>query len=369
MRKKLIALLLTIAMMAVAGPLEAFATVEGDASAADNEQVITLEEEATTETPETMAAVKNFKALSGNKVVLLKWKKYEGDFDHYLIQRKLVKKYDMKKGKYIKYTDSKWKTVKNGSKVKASATQLKNKVAVDTTYKYRIYAVAVAADGTESKSEAATVNGEAVKTMYYKLTFKAGVTLTSHSGGSYKTTFKKGQTIIANGFDNGKYVFEWKCKDGKTRIYNAMKIRMKKASVTHLDNSRTYSKAEAELYVNSKGITSGTKYMIWVNLYSQKLYVFKGTKNKWKLVKGPWTVSTGRATMPTTSGKTAFRRKLSRQHGIPMWNVCDRFSIHGQQSWWKIDGVPRSGACVRNTNAHAKWIYNNCALRTGVYVY
>ena len=243
-------------MMAVAGPLEAFATVEGDASGADGEAVVAMEGEETTEPTETTApaAVTGFKALSGNKVVLLKWKK-STDADHYLIEKRLVKKYDMKKGKYIKYSDSKWKKVKDN--IKASTVKYKDKVKVDYTYKYRIYAVA--ADGT--KSEAATVNGEAVKTMYYKLTFKAGVTLTSHSGGKYKTTFKKGQTIIANGFDNGKYVFEWKCKDGKTRIYNAMKIRMKKASVTHLDNSRTYSKAEAELYVNSKGITSGTKYI------------------------------------------------------------------------------------------------------------
>lgn len=312
MRKKLLAVFLMAVMLIVSGAFEVFAESGGE--------------------------VPNFRALSSYKSVVLRWSAAPDA--------------------------TKYRVTSNGSQIyEGAGFQCAQAVPVDVTNTYKIEAL----DAEGNVVATSTKTGEAVKTMYYQVTFKKPVKLTSHSGGKYKTKFKAGQVVVCRGFSNGKYIFDYQCRDGVWRTYHAMKIRVKKAKVTHLDPNKTYTNEEAELYVNSRGVNSKTKYMLWVNTYTQKLYIFKGKKGNWTLVQGPWVVSTGRASMPTATGNTAFRRKMKSQHGTPLWNVTDFFSVHGKQKKWKL-GWPRSGACVRNSNDHAKWIYKNCKLKTRVHV-
>lgn len=332
MYRKTIGMMIAIMLLVLAGTDCVFA-------ATNNDDDIATQTEEIVNRPD---AVKKFKALSSSNAVVLKWKKVPN-----------AKKYKIKwncEGKKGSFTTTK--------------TSIVHKVPVDKTYTYSI--VAIDKNGNSSKS--VKVKGEAVKTMYYQITFKAAVKLTTHTKEKYSHKFRANQTVVAKGFHGGRYFFDYKCKDGKTRTFYAMKIRIKNPKITHIDVKRTYSKEEAELYVNQKGISSATKYLIWANTYTQKEYIFKGKKGKWKLIKGPWLVSTGRATMPTSSGKTSIKSKSKSEHGIPLWNITSFFSIHGRASSWKM-GWPRSGACVRNTNEHATWIYKNCPVRTGVYVY
>lgn len=46
-----------------------------------------------------------------------------------------------------------------------------------------------------------------------------------------------------------------------------------------------YTTYEKETFVNAKGYTSNTKYLIWQNLYHTKVNVFYGSKGNWDLVK------------------------------------------------------------------------------------
>ncbi|MBR0468641.1 MAG: L,D-transpeptidase [Mogibacterium sp.] len=214
-----------------------------------------------------------------------------------------------------------------------------------------------------------TVRGDAVKTLYYELTFKKAATLTSHSGGSVKHTFKKGQKVYARDFDGGRFIFDYKCPDGKVRTYYTLKVRVNAAIWgKHIYSAYRYTGEEATRFVNDRGLTSNTKYLIWVNPYTQKDYIFTGSKGNWKLVTGPMVVSTGKASKPTATGSTNINRKMKSQHGVPTWSVTRYFSLHGKQSSWVL-GWPRSGACVRHYNSNAKWIYNNCPLKTRVFVY
>ena len=138
-----------------------------------------------------------------------------------------------------------------------------------------------------------------------------------------------------------------------------------------------YTIEEAEQYVNDRGIKKATtNYMIWVNLFSQKEYIFKKVGGSWKILNGvdnkpmaALQVSTGRATMPTATGSTKINRKLKSQHGTPLWNVTKYFSIHGVQKSWPTPGWPESGACARNLMPNAKWIYKNIPKYTRVFVH
>lgn len=300
--------------------------------------------ESQSETPVHVDAPKNFKTFSGYKAVTLSWKKASG------MTYTLTVTWNGGKNKKTLFTE------KNCSSYTHKVPN------VNDTYTYYIKAV----DAAGNKSDAVKKTGEAVRSMMIKVTFKNGATLTSHYGGKVKHKFKKGQTVYATGFRGGRYIFPYKVK-GKTRTFFAKKIRMKNFKVHKINTKKVYTKKEAENYVNKSGVSSRTKHLIWVNTYTQREYVFKGKKGKWKCIKGPWLVSTGKPSTPTSTGKFHIGRRMSSQNGIPLWNVTKYFSIHGKLGKWKL-GYPRSGGCARNYTKNARWIYRNTKKYTRVFV-
>ena len=144
--------------------------------------------------------------------------------------------------------------------------------------------------------------------------------------------------------------------------------------ITEIDLDKTYSKKEAENFVNKLGLGSSTVNLIWVNTYTQSLYVFKGSKGKWKVQKGAWDVSTGLPKTPTPTGTT---RVGSKSRGCydpfpqtPWWCVCRAgFSIHGKAPYYPAMGAPASHGCVRNWSENAKWMYEHIPVNTTVHVF
>ena len=245
------------------------------------------------------------------------------------------------------------------------------------------YTWVITAYNGENAIAEATETGDVIKTMYYKLSFKKAATLTSHSGGKKKVKFKKKQVVYARAFSDGKFMFDYKCSDGKVRTFHTMKIRVTAKLSPHINAVKdkkkrgtgtfVYTSEEAEKYVNDRGIKSQSKYMVWVNLYTQREYVFysksKGKKKDWAIVTAnkhglknqemsALSVSTGKPTKPTATGSWKIVRKMKSQHGIPMWNVTKYFSLHGVSKSMPTPGWPESGACVRNFTKNIKWIYN-----------
>ena len=124
--------------------------------------------------------------------------------------------------------------------------------------------------------------------------------------------------------------------------------------------------------MNGKGLTSPTKQLIWVNTYTQELYIFKGSKGKWKLNKH-WAVSTGKASSPTPTGNDGIKevwKKLSTRHNLKWWTCFSTMNaFHGLfDSWRKKLGNPASGGCIRNEVKNAKWIYDNIKYKTTVLI-
>ncbi|MDO5139706.1 MAG: L,D-transpeptidase, partial [Oscillospiraceae bacterium] len=193
-------------------------------------------------------------------------------------------------------------------------------------------------------------------------------------------------------FTNGKYVFQKKV-NGKLRTFHVTRISVKNQHINYIGDYKTskgwkivqpsiaYTKEEAESFVNTLGVSSKTKHLIWVNQYTQRLCVFTGKKGKWKLIKQceadevdgypGWPVASGKPTSPTSTGKTSIKqRDLGGGGKVPFWNVTSWFSIHGNSEGpWGPLGWPKSGACTRNRTSNAKWIYYKTKMHTAVYVY
>ena len=288
-----------------------------------------------------LADVKGFQALSSAGAVILKWKKVPRATS-YVITRT--------GGGSAKKT---W-TIKDG---KLSVTD--DTVAQDKNYKYTIRAKK---ESFPTSRKAAKVNGDAVRTMHYTIQFGTTRTLTSHTGGSVPATFSAGTIVTATGYTNGKYIFWY-----NGREYQVMRASISSASVKQIDTSRTYSTAEATSFVHRMGLSSRTKYLIWVNVYTQHEYVFQGEKGNWKLL---WDdeIATGRPTTPTPIGLTHIESKDPEEHGLKYWSCCYSFSIHSIPYGAPVN-YPTSGACVRNYDHRAKWVYDNCKIGTAVYIF
>ena len=144
-----------------------------------------------------------------------------------------------------------------------------------------------------------------------------------------------------------------------------------------------YQDFEKEIWVNAKGYTSSTNYLIWVNLSMQRVNIFKNNTGTWELchscVVGTgapgrgtpvgvykttykawsgWTTSTY-TVKPVVGFKEntgyAFHSRLYR----PGSTVLSDASI----------GFPVSHGCVRMYDADVKYIYDNIPLGTTVVVY
>lgn len=297
-----------------------------------------------------VANVKGFKALCTYNGVILKWKRVKGATS-YTIKWKSGKK-------------SGTKTIKKGTTVKWL-----HKLPKSLRNKKVKYTIVANKKGVGSSAQKTKVTGEAVRTAHITAYMSTDRVLTSHDSAAITHTFPKGYKIDAYGYDGGRYVFDY-----KGHQFMVKRITTYGSSTSQLDSELTYTKEEAESFVNRCGLKSSTGWLIWVNTYTQSIFVFRGSKGKWKLYKGPWDVCTGKSATPTPTGLTRIRDKSRGCYDpfpqTPWWCVCAAgFSIHGKAPYYPPMGAPASNGCVRNWTENAKWMYDNVPVNTAVYVF
>lgn len=144
-----------------------------------------------------------------------------------------------------------------------------------------------------------------------------------------------------------------------------------------------YSTGLKEWYVNSKHYSSGSDYLAWISLQNQKVYIFKGSKNNWKLEK-TFICGSGKPSTPTPTGitYTTYRE--------PVWYfayyVCSPvvrfypntgYAFHSRlykdarktQFYDSSIGWPVSEGCIRMLDPDITYIYNTVPNRSTVIVY
>ena len=149
-----------------------------------------------------------------------------------------------------------------------------------------------------------------------------------------------------------------------------------------------WSKARKERYVNKKGYSSSSRYMVWINEYTQRINIFKGRKRHWRLYKSV-RCTTGRFIQPLINGKFKIH---GHQKKRVRWNIQKKFYyyythlsfFHKMNSMHSIcwlvennkpisvvrrDCQPTTKGCVRTNLKTAKWIYKHLPLGTTVVVY
>lgn len=143
-----------------------------------------------------------------------------------------------------------------------------------------------------------------------------------------------------------------------------------------------YSDGLKEAYVNSKGYSSSTKYLVWVSRQNQKVYVFTGSKGKWKISK-TYICGTGKLSTPTPTGVTYITyREAGWNHSTYSCKPVVRFypntgyAFHSRLYYPNYKGLkdpsigwPVSAGCVRMLDTDITYLYKNVPDKSTVVIY
>lgn len=146
--------------------------------------------------------------------------------------------------------------------------------------------------------------------------------------------------------------------------------------------SGDYTAAEKETFVNVSGFSSTTPYLIWVNTLHQKVNIFIGEKNNWKIYKS-CTCATGANKTPTPLGiykycarDTAWIKPEYQVRPILYIDIGRGLAFHSRlyspDGSVLTDGTmgrPVSHGCIRMMDDDIRWMELYMTFGTTVVVY
>ncbi len=137
--------------------------------------------------------------------------------------------------------------------------------------------------------------------------------------------------------------------------------------------------AAIEQYINSRNFPSKTNYFIWIDLSNQRVNIFTGSNNNWKLERS-MVCSSGKAYTPTIKGNYTVGIKGAyfiadggarcKYYTQIKGNYLFHSVLYDNKGEKIIDGtlgVPVSHGCVRLATENAKYIYDNIPADTAIW--
>jgi hypothetical protein len=187
--------------------------------------------------------------------------------------------------------------------------------------------------------------------------------------GSTLSKASKVQTVCPE-----KYLKEHRTELLAKKVRTIRYFKNKKCDYT----TANYSNETKEAYVNFKGLSSKTKYLIWASLYTQQATIYEGSKGNWKMIRtfdiasGSWDARTPRGTHKLFKHETKWQHSGWRTQCVTHFYKKASFHMRPKYNNGKVKdpriGKPISAACIRCYDADAKFIYN-LPLGTTVKVY
>ena len=143
--------------------------------------------------------------------------------------------------------------------------------------------------------------------------------------------------------------------------------------------TKKYSTEVKTAFVNYKGYSSKTKYLIWISHYTQQVSIFQGSKGKWKMIR-TFICATGTVKNHSPRGvfKITYKEKgwfYTSTKELYVTHYKGRNSFHTRPLWNNGSvqnptiGKPASHGCVRCYNQDAKYIYDKMPIGTTVVSY
>ena len=133
-------------------------------------------------------------------------------------------------------------------------------------------------------------------------------------------------------------------------------------------------------FVNSMGYDSTTEYLVWVNLYTQRVNVFQGYQGNWELIQS-FECATGKNASPTSTGVYTYSALQDKWdlgstyvEPVMIYNGGEAFTSRPYDSETdeitdETIGKPVSGGSVRMRGDDIAWMSENVPVGTLVVVY
>lgn len=213
-------------------------------------------------------------------------------------------------------------------------------------------------------------------------TLAANETLERHCGELDDQTLYIATVIMEAKGDSTNYMNATYLGQVNNGLFNRY-MSLKNAPVVQNYGEQTANPAYLQQFVNEKGLSSNTKYLVWTNIDSQHTYIFEGSKGNWTLLKN-FLCSTGRDSTPTPKGTYQLTYKVSsfgQDHGYMCKNA---FGFIGTSYLYHsilfdktgsyllegrgVLGQKASQGCIRFSPENAEWFYNHLISGTTVYI-
>lgn len=167
-------------------------------------------------------------------------------------------------------------------------------------------------------------------------------------------------------------------------LYNKFKnlyrnLILKKTLISNKFRAPSNYSSTVTSFINNKGLSSTTKYLIYVDTKNFQVNIFSGSKNKWSLVKS-YLCSLGKPATPTPKGLFKVGAKgysFGENHGYICYyytqfkgNYLFHSILYNLDNTIKDGrlGLEISNGCIRLAKINAKWIYNNIPYGTTVFI-
>jgi hypothetical protein len=240
-----------------------------------------------------------------------------------------------------------------------------------TQYKFKVQAYrtvkSITKTGTESNvvtATAKTVDLGDIHARYYTATVNKTMTV-SVLNSKKKVTLKKGTKVTATSKHTDVNV--------TAIMKNGTKVRILGKYLTYgnLSWSKTYyTQNQKENWVNYKGYSSSSDYLIWVSQYTCNITIFKGSQGNWKQILSEPCVIGGYGKTPPGTFKIL---KKSTKYGGPIIYFTWSYSKEAGNGFHKrIDEKTRaavSNGCVRLSDYALYFINDRCPIGTTVVSY
>lgn len=301
---------------------------------------------------------------TGSKTVYLSWTR-ASDADGYVV--------------YQRNPSGKFKKIAATTNRLYTVTGLPNNV----TYKFKVrsysvidgkvvysqrYSSVVSARPTKPSSAVS-----AIHPMWFKATVNADVTASPANSKSQKQTVKKGTKVTV----------QYRSDLCKVQLPNGQLVYIPYSKLTFTSTVYTkkeYKQSVKEEFVNHRGYSSQTKYLIWINTYTQSYNLFVGSTGNWKLYRTA-KVATGKVDNPSSPRVCRITKKAERwnypegRYVAPVVYYFSDNAFHSRMH--RPDGSiedtrigqPVSAGCIRMYDEDIQYIYKYCPIGTTVVIY
>lgn len=155
-----------------------------------------------------------------------------------------------------------------------------------------------------------------------------------------------------------------------------------KVHSTYRKGNTDYTPEEKTVFVNAKGYSSPTPYLLWVSRSAQKVNVFEGSKENWELIH-EFDCATGAPGSSTPVGVTYVTYKQTNWttssytcRPIVRFYPNTGYAFHSRLYYPGTDkvkdpsmGFPVSHGCVRMMDEGIYWLYDNVPTKTTVVIF